>query len=86
MDIPTRKLITYIIILSFVAIALFIGIQTTKPAKEENAKKNTIENNNTEDETIEKIIEDTIKENNNIVVQNEKQTILYEPKETENKE
>ncbi|MBR3255716.1 MAG: hypothetical protein IKF97_05885 [Clostridia bacterium] len=86
MDIPIRKLITYIIILFAVAIALFIGIQATKPAKEEKTEETISEESNSDDEKLEKIIEDTIKENNNIVVQNEKQTITYEPKETENKE
>ena len=86
MDIPIRKLITYIIILSSIAIFLFVGIQAKKITKEEISEETSTEENLSEDEKLEKIIEDSIKENNNVVVQNEKQTITYEPKEMENTE
>ena len=61
MDIPIRKLITYIIILSSIAIFLFVGIQATKPAKEEISEETSTEENLSEDEKLEKIIEDIIK-------------------------
>ena len=82
MDIPIRKLVTTITILICIIIVLSIIVVKTNP--EETSTDNIVENttsteNLSEDEKLQQIIEDTIKEKDNVVVNTTNQTLIYDP-------
>lgn len=77
MEYSIKKMVFIIIVLISIIITLFVIARMTTPPKEENT--NNVENAITnEDEALEKIIEDSIKDNNNIIVNDKNQTITYE--------
>ena len=75
MDIPIKKLVTTITILICIIIVLAIIVVRTNPAEEISTE------NLSEDEKLQQIIEDSIKENNNVVVNTTNQTLIYDPQE-----